>query len=88
MAEQAVDLTDYPDVIFDHENNERPPWKICNLTIPRSEVVFFTQVIVVFIILTVSLTKLFLNHSNCEEQTIWISLLSAAVGYILPNPKL
>lgn len=88
MAEEAVDETDYIDTVYDSQNNERPPWKLCNFTVPRSEVVFFTQVTVVFIILVVALSKMAFYEVSCEEQTIWVSLVSGAVGYLLPNPKL
>lgn len=89
MAEVAIDETDFVDTVYDADNVERPPWKFCNsITLPRSEVVYFTQVLVVLMILIASLTKLIVTDLPCEEQNIWFSLLSGVVGYILPNPKL
>ena len=64
-------------------------WKFCNsITLPRSEVVFFTQATLTLILVFVSLLKLTLDRPPCEEMSVWFSLLSVALAYILPNPKL
>ena len=71
------------------ENSVRSLWKFCNsITLPRSEVVFFTQATLIFILVIASLLKLTLDRPPCEEMSVWFSLLFGAVGYILPNPKL
>ena len=93
MQEQAVcqDKVDSPvgDIVFDENNVERRSWHFCNnIHLPRSEVVFFVQMIIVALIISVSCCKLFYNHVDCEERTIWVSLLSSTVGYILPNPRI
>ena len=64
-------------------------WKFRNsITLPRSEVVFFTQATLSFILLIASLLKLTLDRPPCEEKSVWSSLLFGAVGYLLLNPKL
>ena len=80
------------DGIVSMESNEedsvRSLWKFCNsITLPRSEVVFFTQATLIFILVIASLSKLTLDRPPCE-MSVWFSLLFEAVGYILPNPKL
>ena len=32
------------DLVFDEENHEQRSWKLCNSRLPRSEVVYFTQI--------------------------------------------
>ena len=76
------------DFVFNEENQERRSWKFCNSRLPRSEVVYFTQIVIRLFLIGVSLIKLVFFHLGCEESTFWFSLLSCTVGYALPNPKL
>ena len=76
------------DLVFDDQNQERRSWRFCNSRLPRSEVVYFTQVSIIVFLIVISLTKLVFFHLDCEESTFWFSLLSCTVGYALPNPKL
>jgi len=76
------------DLVFDQEGNERSSWKLCNsVTLPRSEVVFFSQVFFVLILIFLSFYKLLFTDLPCEEKPFWVGILSSTVGYILPNPK-
>ena len=92
MATQAVDSTDaigVESLVFQGVQSERSSWKFCNSTsLPRSEVVFFFQAFILLILIVTSLIKLVIYGVPCEEMPFWVSLLSAAVGYILPNPRL
>ena len=86
-------VIDEDDGIGTMESNEEDSvmswWKFCNsITLPRSEVVFFTQATQSFILVIASLLKVTLERPPCEEMSVWVSLLLGAVGYILPNPKL
>ena len=45
------------DLVFDEENHERRSWKLCNSRLPRSEVVYFTQIAIQLFLSGVSLTK-------------------------------
>lgn len=86
---QAQTDTALTDFVFDDQNQERRSWKFCNKTsVPRSEVVFFTQIFFIFIFIILCAVKLTLFELSCEESTIWISILSSTVGYILPNPRI
>lgn len=76
-------------IVFDQNNQERRSWKFCNsVTLPRSEVVFFSQIFIILLLIALCSTKLCFFDLSCEESTIWISLLSSSLGYLLPNPKL
>ena len=71
------------------EESVRALWKFCNsITLPRSEVVFFTQATLIFILVVASLLKFTLERPPYEETSVWFSVLFGAGGYILPNPKL
>ena len=76
-------------LVFDVNNEERPPWHCCSIsTVPRSEAIFFVQVSIIVLMIILCFSKLFLLSESCEEKSIWIALLSSLVGYILLNPKL
>ena len=36
------------DLVFDAEHQERQPWRFSNSRLPRSEVVYFTQIFIIF----------------------------------------
>ena len=73
------------DFIFDNNNQERPPWKICGRTCSRT--VFFVNISVLSCISTASVFNYLIFARTCDERTVWIAILSSAVGYILPNPR-
>ena len=75
-------------LVFDEENHERRSWKFFNFRLPRSEVVYFTQILIKLFLIVMSLIKLVFSQLDCEESKFWFSLLSCTVGYALPNPKL
>ena len=63
--------------------------KICrmpniNPSQTTSDVILFaTQVIAVYIIISISLYNL---TQTTENKELWISLLSSSVGYLIPSP--
>ena len=76
------------DLVFDDDHHERRSWRFCDSTIPRSEVIYFTQVFTIIFLIIISVVKIVFFQLECEESTFWFSLLSFTVGYALPNPKL
>ena len=61
-------------------------WRLCVQEIPKSEIVFFSQVIILY---TVILTSIYnLTRGNSEQSNLWTSLLSGSLGYLLPNPTI
>ena len=76
-------------LVFDVNNKDRPPCRCCsNSSVPRSEVVFFVQVSIIDLMISLCFTMLFILSENFEEKSIWIALMSSLVGYISPNKKL
>ena len=88
MSTEPVDVPDLiprHELVYDENNEERPPWKFCKL--PRSEVVFFVQTLVCLLVITFCLRKLASFDVSCDDRPFWTSLLWGAVGYLMPNPK-
>ena len=66
-----------------NKNNGR--WHLFGKICPRSEIMFFVQVVLVYLVVIVSIVNLTLGREN---DKLWLTLLSSSIGYILPNPKL
>ncbi len=75
------------DLIFDENKCERKSWILCSQRIPRSEIVFLCQFLTIWTIIIFCLIRVWFGAS-CEESTIYLTILSGVIGYILPNPKL
>ena len=92
---EATTAVDQPDAtlvtefVYNETNSEKKSWKFCNnVTLPRSEVVFVAQMVVILILLTFCILKLSFTKLSCEETSVWFSILSGLVGYVLPNPRI
>ncbi len=60
-------------------------WNIFHWTIPRSEIVFFVQVIIIYVVVITSIVNLTIGK---EDSKLWTALLTGHIGYLLPNPSL
>lgn len=60
-------------------------WRVFGSPVPRSEIVFFSQVIIVYIVIITCIINLS-THNNQTE--LWTALLSSSLGYLLPAPQL
>ena len=92
---EATTAVDEPDAtlvtefVYNETNSEKKSWKFCtNVTLPRSEVVFVAQMVVILILLTFCILKLSFTKLSCEETSVWFSILSGLVSYVLPNPRI
>ena len=78
MSEIAVDEPDatiITDFVYEEntDNVKRKPWKFCNnVTLPRSEVVSMSQMILILILLTSCIYKLSLTKLSCKETKVWL----------------
>ena len=89
--ETAISLGDHsPDPEF---NNPTPAslsshggrWNVFGSEVPKEEIVFSTQVILIYLIAITSIVNLTME---AKHETLWTSLLSASLGYMLPAPQL
>ena len=60
-------------------------WNVFGNEVPKEEIVFFTQVILIYVIAITSIVNLTME---AKHETLWTSLLSASLGYMLPAPQL
>lgn len=60
-------------------------WKICCGRFPKQEIIYFTQVLAIYVIIIASLVNLSLS---IEKNEIWISLLSICIGFLIPAPTI
>lgn len=60
-------------------------WQVMGKRLPKSEIVYFCQMLVVYVIIITSIANLSLQNGKSE---LWITLLSSAIGYALPSPTL
>lgn len=60
-------------------------WNICCLKYPNQQVIFCSQVLLIYIVvITCVLNLSFTNNNVC----LWSSLLSGSLGYLLPSPNI
>ena len=64
-------------------NGER--WHLLGTRVLQIYIVYFCQIIIVYVIVITSIINLSLPYGSSE---LWISLLSSCIGYVLPSPKL
>ena len=89
--ETAVSLGDHsPEPDFNHTtptslSSRGGRWNVFGSDVPKEEIVFFTQVILIYVIAITSIVNLTME---AKHETLWTSLLSASLGYMLPAPQL
>ena len=62
-------------------------WPVFGTKLPKSEIVYFTQVVFIFAVVITSILMLTI-YKEAESNQFWTALLSSSIGYILPNPSL
>ncbi len=67
------------------DSNSARDWKVCGREVPRSELVFFSQVIIIYIVVCLCLFNLTTGRG---DSNLWSALLSGCMGYLLPNPTI
>ena len=81
VADDEPDATINSDLVYVWNKTEQKSWKFCfDATFSRSEVVFMSQMILSWILLSFSIYKLSLTRLSCEETSVWFSILSGLVG--------
>lgn len=66
-------------------SSEREEWNVFGYHIPKLEVVYFSQVTALYILIISCLINLSFRN---DKNELWCSLLSASIGYLLPNPSI
>ena len=60
-------------------------WSVLGQDLPRSEVVYFSQMLIIYIVVITSIFNLSIGH---EKTSLWINLLTSACSYLLPPPTI
>ena len=63
-------------------------WNIGRVRVSRSLIVYFLQVLVIYIVVITSIYNLTRGYCNQSDQKLWVATLSSAIGYLLPSPTL
>lgn len=67
------------------ENDVKDKWELCCSSVYKAEVVFFCQILFLFIILVFSMIQIVTKANNLE---IYFSLISTIIGVLIPQPKM
>ncbi len=60
-------------------------WRFFGKRVAKTETVFFSQIIIIYIVVITCIVNLSLDNGN---SNLWTALLSSSLGYLLPNPKI
>jgi hypothetical protein len=61
-------------------------WRTICGKLPKEEVVYFSQVVVILTVIIACIVNL--SFGDRRNDTLWSSLLSGCVGYLLPAPNI
>jgi len=64
---------------------KQPLWVWCGERVPKTQIVFFCQIFVVYCVIGAAIANLSLQQG---DKQLWTILLSSCIGYFLPNPSL
>jgi len=68
-----------------HESDAGERWSILCGKIYKEQVIYTCQIFIVFTVIIVCLVNLTTSNTH---PSLWASILSGSVGYILPAPKI
>jgi TctA family transporter len=60
-------------------------WRTCCGRVQKEQVVFFSQVIISYIVIITCLANITFSSQNTN---LWATLASGTIGYLLPSPSL
>jgi len=66
------------------ESDKKEYWKVCGFGMQRGQVVYFSQIILIYIVILTCIINLSLRNG---DSNLWTALLSSCLGYVLPSPK-
>ncbi len=78
--ETVLPLADSDNVSENHSN-----WRIFGTKLPKNEIVYGCQVVMLYIVIIVCLVNLSIGNG---DSNLWTALLSSSLGYMLPAPTL
>jgi hypothetical protein len=67
------------------ESSVRQEWNLFGHVLPKSEIVFFCQIIVIYFVIITCIINLSRGQG---DSNLWTALLSSNIGYLLPSPTI
>ena len=67
------------------EDGKESTWCCSGSRVPRAEIVYFCQIVLILSIVFASIYNLTKEQG---DQQLWTALLSSCMGYLLPNPTI
>ena len=67
------------------EDTEQQGWCCSGSRVPRAEIVYLCQIVLILSIVFASIYNL---TQQLGDQQLWTALLSSCMGYLLPNPTI
>ena len=67
-------------------STDSPRWSFGKKQVPKAEIVFFTQALIVFTVIVSCIYNL--SKAERTDETLWSTLLASCLGYMLPSPTL
>ena len=78
-------MEDTVDARSDDVESNDTHWALFGSKWPKSEIVFFCQVVILYTVIVVSIYNL---TKGSGDSNLWMALLSSCLGYLLPNPSM
>jgi hypothetical protein len=76
-------MMDRPSISQSSASEER--WGTACGKLPKREIIYFCQVVAIYIIIIACIVNLSLGS---DKDSLWASMLSGCIGYLLPSPKI
>ena len=67
------------------QSNKNQQWNLCGQGVPKSEIVFFCQIIILY---TMIITSIYNHATEHGDSNLWMALLSSSLEYLLPHPTI
>jgi len=69
----------------DSLSENQSTWRFFGRRVPKGEIVFVTQTLMLYIVIIVCLVNLTMGR---DDSNLWTALLSSSLGLMLPSPTL
>ena len=80
------DSNDQQDFVERMNSDSSTKWNVMGSKVPRKEVVFFCQMLVLYTVIITCIINL--SVGSGKQTELWIILLSTCLGAALPNPRM
>lgn len=67
------------------DTHSQHSWPVFGTRVPRSEIVFFCQIIIIYTVIVTSIYNLTTGH---PDGHLWTALLSSSFGILVPSPTI